>query len=187
MAFAFIAVVIAVAVAVVWAISAYNRLVTLATSVDNDWAQIDVQLTRRHDLIPNLVATVKGYAQHESATLEAVVAARNTAVSASGPAATGAAEGALSGALGRIFALAESYPDLKANQNFLALQNELTATEDRIASARSAYNTGVESLNARRAMFPTSLIAQRNPKFGAREFYAADDAAVRATPEVSFS
>jgi LemA protein len=188
MAVAVIAVVVGgVAVVVLWTISAYNGLVTLATSVDNDWAQIDVQLTRRHDLIPNLVETVKGYAQHESQTLEAVVAARNAAVSASGPAAKGTAERGLSSALGRIFAVAESYPDLKANQSFLALQNELSATEDRIASARSAYNAGVEALNAKRAMFPTSMIAEQNPKFAAREYYAAHDPEVQAVPEVNFS
>ncbi len=144
-----------------WAIGAYNRLVRLRNQVQASWAQIDVQLTRRHSLIPNLVETVKGYAAHERGTLEAVVQARNTAVNAGGqgPGAQAAAEGVLTQALGRLFALAEAYPNLKANENFAALQGELANTEDKIAYARQFYNNAVQTLNAAVQTIPTNLIA----------------------------
>jgi LemA protein len=144
-----------------WAIATYNRLIRLRTQVDASWAQIDVQLKRRHSLVPNLVETVKGYAAHERGTLEAVTAARNSAVQVgnAGPAQQAQAEGVLTQALGRLFALAEAYPDLKANQNFLALQSELANTEDKIAYARQFYNGAVQSLNGTVQTVPTNLIA----------------------------
>jgi LemA protein len=144
-----------------WAIGTYNRLVRLRNQVDASWAQIDVQLKRRHSLIPNLVETVKGYAAHERGTLEAVVTARNAAVSVQGggPARQAEAEGLLTQALGRLFALAEAYPDLKANQNFMSLQNELANTEDKIAYARQFYNSAIQTFNSAVQSFPTNLIA----------------------------
>jgi LemA protein len=142
-----------------WAIATYNRLVRLRTQVQASWAQIDVQLKRRHSLIPNLVETVKGYAAHERTTLEAVVTARNGAVAAQGPAQQGAAEGMLTQALGKLFALAEAYPDLKANQNFRELQGELANTEDKIAYARQFYNSAVQTLNGAVQSIPTNIIA----------------------------
>src|SRR5919109_1338309 len=136
-----------VALVVIWALLTYNRLVRLNVSAEEGESEIDVQLKRRHDLIPNLVETVKGYASHERGTLERVTEARGAAISAHGPRERGAAEGALSEALGRLFALAESYPDLKANQNFLELQRELTQTEDRLSAARRFYNDTVQKYN----------------------------------------
>jgi LemA protein len=144
-----------------WAIATYNRLVRLRTQVQASWAQIDVQLKRRHSLIPNLVETVRGYAAHERGTLDAVVNARNSAVAAQGrgPGQQAPAEGMLTQALGRLFALAEAYPDLKANQNFLALQSELANTEDKIAYARQFYNSAVQTLNAAVQSIPTNIVA----------------------------
>lgn len=142
-----------------WTISAYNRLVRLRTQVTAAWAQIDVQLKRRHSLIPNLVETVKGYAAHERGTLEGVVAARGTAATAQGPAAQAAAEGALTQALGRLFALAEAYPELKADQNFRALQSTLSETEDKLAYARQFYNNAVQNFNGAVSSIPTNLVA----------------------------
>ena len=157
-------------VVVIWAIAMYNRLVTARNGFKNAFAQIDVQLTRRYDLIPNLVETAKGYLKHERETLEAVIAARNTAVAglkaaAANPASPQAvsqlagAEAGLSGALGRLFALAEAYPDLKANANMMQLSEELTSTENRVAFARQAFNDAVMSYNNAREMFPNSMIA----------------------------
>ncbi len=146
-----------------WALSTYNKLVRQRNQVNASWAQIDVQLKRRSDLIPNLVETVKGYAAHERGTLDAVVAARNTAVSAAAAGAPAAAradaENALTATLGRLFALAEAYPDLKANQNFLSLQGELATTEDKIAYARQFFNSAVQSFNTSVETVPTNLIA----------------------------
>jgi LemA protein len=144
-----------------WAIATYNRLVRLRNQVQASWAQIDVQLKRRHSLIPNLVETVKGYASHERGTFEAVIAARNGAMAAQGQGAgnQAAAEGMLTQALGRLFALAEAYPDLKANRNFLGLQTELRDTEDKIAYARQFFNSAVQSLNAAVQSIPTNIIA----------------------------
>ena len=139
--------------------SAYNGLVGFRQAVKNAWAQIDVQLTRRHDLIPNIVNTVKGYAAHEKGTLEAVINARAKATSVTLPADKIKAEGELSSALGRLLAVSEAYPDLKANQNFLALQEELTSTENRVAFARQFYNDNVTKLNTAIQTFPTVVIA----------------------------
>src|SRR5688500_11210018 len=141
-----------------WAVATYNRLVRLRNQVEASWAQIDVQLKRRHSLIPNLVETVKGYAAHERGTLDAVVTARAGAVNAADTADRAQAEGVLTQALGRLFALAEAYPDLKANQNFAALQSELAATEDKIAYARQFYNSAVQTLNGAVQSVPTNII-----------------------------
>ena len=137
----------------------FNGLVRRRNRVDNAWSQIDVQLKRRHDLIPNLVETVKGYAAHERGTFEAVTNARANAINATGPAQQAQAENVLSGALKSLFAVAEAYPDLKANQNFLSLQEELTSTEDRIAYARQFYNDSVLSYNTQIQRFPTVILA----------------------------
>jgi LemA protein len=178
-------VVLAIVVLVVlYLIITYNGLVKLRNRVDNAWAQIDVQLKRRLDLVPNLVETVKGYAAHEKGTLEAVIAARNNAIAAQGPRAEAQAENMLSGALRQLFALSESYPDLKANQNFLNLQEELTATEGRIAYARQFYNDGVLKYNTKIQQFPTVLIASPLG-FREREYFEAEEAA-RDVPRVEF-
>jgi LemA protein len=153
-----------------WAVGAYNRLISLRNQFKNAFAQIDVQLKRRYDLVPNLVETAKGYMKHERETLEAVITARNQAMSANAKASgdpgdakamqqMAAAEGALSSSLGKMFALSEAYPDLKANQNMLQLTEELTSTENRIAFARQAYNDGVMQYNTSREQFPGSIIA----------------------------
>lgn len=148
---------------IVWALVSYNKLVRQRNQVKASWAQIDVQLKRRTDLIPNLVETVKGYAAHERGTLEAVIAARNSAVGAAGsgaaPAQRAEAENMLTQTLGRLFALAEAYPNLKANENFLSLQGELAGTEDKIAYARQFYNSAVQTYNTSRETLPTNLIA----------------------------
>jgi LemA protein len=165
-----IVVLVIIAVAVFWAVGAYNRLVSLRNQFKNAFAQIDVQLKRRYDLIPNLVETAKGYMKHERETLEKVIAARNTAVTANAAAAADpgsasamhgliAAEGALSGALSRLFALVEAYPDLKANQNMMQLSEELTGTENKISFARQAFNDAVMSYNTASQQFPTNVIA----------------------------
>jgi LemA protein len=168
------------------AVASYNRFVRQRNLVQESWRQIDVELTRRHDLVPNLVETVKGYAAHERQTLEAVTAARAAAATAgTGPAAQAAQENALSGALRQLFAVAESYPDLKASANFLDLQRQLAETEDRIAAGRRFYNGNVRALNTRVEAFPSSLIAS-NFGFKQAEYFAADDPEVRATPTVSF-
>jgi LemA protein len=154
-----------------WAAAAYNGLVKARTQVDAAWAQIDVQLKRRHSLIPNLVETVKGYAAHERATLDAVVTARHAATTAP-PEQRAQAEGFLTGALGRLFALAEAYPDLKANGGFLALQSELAATEEKIAYARQFFNGAVQTLNQKVQTLPTNVIASLGG-FHARPYFEA--------------
>ncbi|HET9024532.1 MAG TPA: LemA family protein [Burkholderiaceae bacterium] len=165
-----IVVLVIIAVVVFWAVGAYNRLVSLRNKFRNAFAQIDVQLKRRYDLIPNLVETAKAYMKHERETLENVIKARNTAVSANAAASADpgsasaiqglvAAEGALSGALSRLFALAEAYPDLKANQNMMQLTEELTGTENKISFARQAFNDAVMSYNTASQQFPTNVIA----------------------------
>src|SRR3954452_15086621 len=156
-----IIILVIVVLLVVFVIASYNGLVKLRNRVDNAWAQIDVQLKRRYDLIPNLVETVKGYAAHEKGTLDAVIQARNTAVAASNstPADRANAENAVSQTLGRLFALAEAYPNLKANENFLSLQGELTNTEDKIAYSRQFYNSAVQSYNNATQTIPTNIIA----------------------------
>lgn len=150
---------VVLAVAVFWLIGAYNRLIALAGQVANAWKQIDVQLKRRHDLIPNLVDTVKGALQFERETLEAVIAARTRAVAATGVAATAKAEGELTQALGRLFAVAEAYPDLKSLGNVSQLQEELTSTENKIAFARQHYNDTATQYNIAQQQFPTNLMA----------------------------
>jgi LemA protein len=150
----------------------YNGLVKRRNQVDNAWSQIDVQLKRRHDLIPNLVETVKGYAAHERGTFEAVTNARANAISAQSPGEQAQAENVLSGALKSLFAVAEAYPDLKANQNFLNLQEELTATEDKVAYARQFYNDSVLTYNTKIQQFPTVVLAGMF-HFEKREFFDA--------------
>ncbi|MFN8053303.1 MAG: LemA family protein [Acidimicrobiales bacterium] len=152
----------------------YNGLVGLRNKIEAAYAQIDVQLNRRHDLIPNLVATVKGYAAHESGTLEAVIQARNAAMSATGVADKAQAENVISGALKSIFALSEAYPDLKANANFQQLQAELGSTEDRIAYARQYYNDNVRAYNTKIQSFPSVVVANMF-HFDEREYFQADD------------
>jgi LemA protein len=163
----------------------YNGLVRLRNRVDNAWSQIDVQLKRRHDLIPNLIETVKGYAAHEQGTFEKVVQARNAAVSAQGPQEAAQAENVLTGALRQIFALAEAYPDLKANQNFLALQEELTSTEDRISYSRQFYNDSVLKYDNKLETFPSNTIAGMFG-FKPREYFETQDPADREVPKVQF-
>jgi LemA protein len=182
---------------VVWAITIYNGLVTLRNRFKNAFAQIDVQLKRRYDLIPNLVEIAKGYIKHERETLEAVIKARNQAAAAASaaganpgnPAAMqqlGAAEGALTGVLGRMFALAEAYPDLKANTNMLALQEELSSTENKVAFARQAFNDSVMEYNTKRESFPDNIFAGMFG-FGPAELLAATESAEeRKAPKVSF-
>ena len=149
----------AIALLVIWIVIIYNGLVAMRQRVNQSFADVDVQLKQRHDLIPNLVETVKGYASHERGTLEAVVQARNAAMTAQGPAQMAQAENMLTGALRQMFALAEAYPDLKANQNFLGLQAELSNTEDKIAYARQFFNSAVQTLNAAVQSIPTNIIA----------------------------
>ena len=167
----------------------YNGLVRLRNQVKNAWAQIDVQLKRRYDLIPNLVETVKGYAKHERETLDSVTQARNLAqkISAEGSiAARSKAETELSSALSRLLAVVENYPDLKANQNFLALQEELTSTENKISFSRQFYNDSVLRLNNQIQMFPSNVIAGMTG-FKAEEFFEVNVAAEREAPKVSFN
>ena len=174
-----------VAVIALFLITAYNGLIRKRNQIENAWSQIDVQLKRRLDLIPNLVETVKGYAAHERETLERVIQARNAAMQApSTPQAQAQADNQLTGALKSIFALGEAYPDLKANQNFLQLQEELTATEGRVAYARQFYNDSVLEYNNKLQQFPTMYFA-RAMKFERREYFEADEAA-RTAPGVSF-
>ncbi|HEY5011681.1 MAG TPA: LemA family protein [Acidimicrobiia bacterium] len=180
-----IIIIVLVVLVLLFFVAQYNGLVRLRNRGDNAWSQIDVQLKRRHDLIPNLIETVKGYAAHESGTLEAVVQARNAAMSAQGPQASAQAENALTGALKSIFALAEAYPDLKANQNFLALQEELTSTEDRISYARQFYNDTVLKYDNKIETFPSNTIAGMF-NFKPREYFQTDDATDREVPKVQF-
>lgn len=167
-------------------IGLYNRLVRLRNAVKNAWSQIDVQLKRRHDLIPNLIETAKGYMKHERDTLETITRARNLAAQASGVGNQAKAEGGLSQALGNFFMVAENYPDLKANQNFLALQEELASTENKISFARQAYNDQAMSLNNAIEMFPSNVVASMFV-FKPAEFFEIEQAAEREVPKVSFS
>ena len=166
-------------------IGMYNGLVRLRVRTDNAWADIDVQLKRRYDLIPNLVETVKGYASHERDTLEAVVEARNRAMSAQGPAAQAEAENVLTGALRQLFALAEAYPQLRAVESFTQLQDTLNEIEDAVQNARRYYNAVVRDYNTKTQVFPTNIIAS-SFGFTQREFFALEDESQREAPKVSF-
>jgi LemA protein len=194
----FLLVLVGVAVVfALWAVGQYNGLVALRNRFKNAFAQIDVQLKRRHDLIPNLVETAKGYMKHESGTLEAVIAARNSASQASTAAAAnpgdpqsmkalGGAESGLSGALGRLFAVAEAYPDLKANQNMMQLSEELTSTENKVSFSRQAYNDSVMTYNTKREIFPTNILAGMF-NFGPAELFQIEDPGEKEAPKVSFT
>lgn len=182
--------------AVFFVIGGYNKLVTLRNRFKNAWAQIDVQLKRRYDLIPNLVETAKGYLKHERGTLEAVISARNAASSASTRVAADpanpeamkqliAAEGTLTGTLGRLFALSEAYPDLKANQTMMQLMEELTSTENKVSFARQAYNDSVMAYNTQREVFPSNIIAGMF-NFTAAELFALEKPEEREAPKVQF-
>ncbi len=176
------------AAVVLWVITAYNRLIALKNQVANGWKQIDVQLKRRHDLIPNLVSAVKGAMDFEKNTLEAVISARNKAVSASGGgvAQVARAEGELTQALGRLFALAENYPQLKATANIQQLQEELTSTENKVGFARQLYNDVATSYNTAQQQFPTNLVAGLAQAAPA-DLWEIEDAAERAVPKVDLS
>ena len=192
-----VAIVVPVFFVLMWAVSSYNRLVTLRNRFKNAFAQIDVQLKRRYDLIPNLVETAKGYIKHERGTLEAVIAARNAASAANVRAAQSpgdaaamkelsGAETALTGTLGRLFAVAEAYPDLKANTTMMSLMEELTSTENKVAFARQAYNDSVMAYNTARETFPTNMIA--GPfNFAAAELFVIEKPEEKEAPKVSFS
>ena len=175
----------AIVLLAIFIIGQYNRLIRLNISVDEAFAQIEVQLKRRADLIPNLVETVKGYATHEQSTFDAVVAARAKATSASGVADVAAADGALTNALRGLLAVAEAYPDLKASSNFLSLQEELSTTENKVSFSRQFYNDTVRSLNTAVKTVPTNFFAGF-AKVDAREFYEVENAADRNVPNVKF-
>lgn len=179
-----IVILVVVVAAALYAIVAYNGLVSLRNRIENAWAQIDVQLTRRYDLIPNLVETVKGYASHERETLDRVIQARNAGMAASSPHEQAEAENQITGALKSLFALSEAYPDLKANQNFAQLQEELTGTEGRIAYARQFYNDTVYRYNTKIQSFPANVLANTF-RFSEREYFQADDES-RGPTQVSF-
>jgi LemA protein len=192
-----IVIVVPVFFVLMWLMGAYNRLVALRNRFKNAYAQIDVQLKRRYDLIPNLVETAKGYIKHERGTLEAVIAARNAASAANVAAAQNpgdavamkglsGAETALTSTLGRLFAVAEAYPDLKANTTMMALMEELTSTENKVAFARQAYNDSVMAYNTQRETFPTNMVA--GPfNFGPAELFVIEKPAEKEAPKVSFS
>jgi LemA protein len=168
-----------------WVIGGYNRLVRSRVRIDEAWAQIDTQLQRRHDLIPNLVNTVKGYAAHERETFEEVTAARAKAISVQGPADLAEAENGLTQALGKLLAITENYPELKADQNFRQLQEELAHTENMVAGSRGHYNASVRDYDTARKVFPTSIIAGMF-NFEDREYFEVDTVEVRQAPNVSF-
>lgn len=175
---------IAIALIIVWIIAVFNSLIRLNTRTDEAWSDIDVQLKRRHDLIPNLIETVKGYAAHEKQLFEKVTEARAQAINAQGIEAKGKAENMLSGALKSLFAVAENYPDLKANTNFLQLQEQLADTENKIEASRRFYNGNVRDLNIKIAVFPSRIIAGMLG-FKKREFFEAE-AGEKDVPEVKF-
>lgn len=182
---ALIIVIVLVVVLLLAGVAMYNGLIRSKNQVENAWSQIDVQLKRRLDLIPNLVETVKGYAAHERETLEGVIQARNAAIAApDSPEAQASADNMMTGALRQIFALGEAYPDLKANQNFLALQEELSATEGRVAYARQFYNDSVLGYNNKVESVPTNIVANML-KYSQREYFEADEAA-RTAPSIEF-
>ena len=170
---------------ILWFLGTYNSLISMRNYVKNAWAQIDVQLKRRHDLIPNLIETVKGYAKHESGTFEAVTKARTSAMQANGIDAKAKAEGELSGVLSRLMMVAEAYPELKANQNFMQLQEELTSTENKISFSRQAYNDQVMHYNTRVQSIPANIVAGIGG-FTAMDLFELNDAAQREAPQVKF-
>jgi LemA protein len=182
-----ITIIAVLALLLIWVLTVYNGLVAMRQRVNQAFADIDVQLKQRHDLVPNLVETVKGYAAHESGTLEAVVQARNAAISAQGPAAQGAAENMLTGALRQLVALSEAYPDLKANAGFQQLQSELTDIENKLAAARRFFNNAVQEYNTGIQQFPAALFAG-NFGFASREFFdvGEDRKALDQAPAVKF-
>ena len=171
---------------VLYVIGAFNSLVRLRNQVDNGWSQIDVQLKRRHDLIPNLVETTKGYMRHERGTFEAITNARSQAVAAKNVAEASKAEGALTEALNKFMLVVENYPELKANQNFLALQEELSSTENKISFARQSYNDQVLFFNNKLQMFPSNIVAGMF-SFTKRDFFELEAPAEREVPKVSFT
>ena len=180
----------AVVVVALWLIAAYNKLVRLRVDADNGWSQIDVQLKRRYDLIPNLVETVKGYASHEKETLDAVISARAKAVSVhdasnAGAKEMGMSEGMLTQALGRLIAVAEAYPDLKANTNFLSLQEELSSTENKIGFSRQHFNDTVGRYEEARQSFPVNIVAGVF-NFEKRDYFEITEPAAKEAPKVSF-
>lgn len=183
---AFYLFIILIALLVVWIIAKYNGLITLRNQVENGWKQIDVQLKRRHDLIPNLVNTVKGYMEFEQDTLEKVIKARNAAVTATGVGNIAAKEGELSGALSKLFALAENYPTLKANENVKQLQEELSSTENKISFARQFYNDIATKFNISQQVFPGNIVAGLFG-FKAAELFEVKEAAEREVPAVDLS
>ena len=183
---ALIVVLIIIVLLVIFVIGIYNALVRLRNQVDNSWSQIDVQLKRRHDLIPNLVETAKGYMKHERETFEAITNARSQAMGAKSVAESAKAEGALGEALSKFLLVVENYPDLKANQNFLSVQEELTSTENKISFARQSYNDQVLFFNNKIQMFPSNIIAGMF-NFGKRDFFELETPAEREVPKVSFS
>lgn len=179
-----VVVVVLIIALIAWYLSCYNGLQRLKNLVEEGWATIDVQLKKRYDLIPNLVETVKGYAKHESGTLEAVIKARNAAMTATGEGKM-EAENVLTGTLKSLFALTEAYPDLKANQNFIDLQNQLKAVETEIASARRYYNGTVKELNTKIDLFPSNLVARRM-RLEKRRYFELDSENERSAPQVKF-
>jgi LemA protein len=186
MGIALIVIAVVLVLLVVFVIGIYNALIRLRNQVDNAWSQIDVQLKRRHDLIPNLVETAKGYMKHERETFEAITNARSQAMGAKNVADASKAEGMLGEALSKFMLVVENYPDLKANQNFLSLQEELTSTENKISFARQSYNDQVLFFNNKIQMFPSNIIANMFG-FGKRDFFEIEVAAEREVPKVSFT
>jgi len=183
---ALIVIAVVLAVIVVFVIGIYNALVRLRNQVANAWSQIDVQLKRRHDLIPNLMETAKGYMKHERETFEAITNARSQAMGAKDVSEASKAEGALGGALSKFMLVVENYPDLKANQNFLSLQEELTSTENKISFARQSYNDQVLFFNNKIQMFPSNVVANMF-SFAKRDFFELETPAEREVPKVSFT
>ena len=181
-----IVIAIVVVLLTVFIIAAYNSLIRLRNQVDNSWSQIDVQLKRRHDLIPNLVETAKGYMQHERQTFEAITEARSKAMGARNVSEASQTEGALGDALSKFMLVVENYPDLKANQNFLAIQEELTSTENKISFARQSYNDQVLFFNNKTQVFPSNIIANTF-NFSKRDFFELESETEREVPKVSFS
>jgi len=182
---ALIVVAVVLGLLVIFVIGVYNALIRLRNQVDNAWSQIDVQLKRRHDLIPNLVETAKGYMKHERGTFEEITKARSQAMGAKGVAEASKAEGALGEALSKFMLVVENYPDLKANQNFLSLQEELTSTENKIAFARQSYNDQTLFFNNKIQMFPSNIVANTF-NFGKRDFFEIEEVGEREVPKVSF-